>query len=71
MEAATAVAELRPVVEAQATAVANLAVNAGQTGLAIISIDAHIGLAVVVGVCVLLFDRVILALWRSMRRAVG
>lgn len=68
MEAATAVAELRPVIESQATAVANLAVNVGQTGLAIISIDAHIGLAVVVWVALLLFDRVLLALWRQMRR---
>lgn len=71
MEAATAVAQLRPVLEAQSTAVANIAVNVGQAGLAVISIDAHIGLAVVVAVAVLLFDRVILALWRSARRAVG
>ena len=78
METATAVAELRPAVEslasvgaAQATVVAGLAHNVGEAGFAVESIDAHIAIAVAVGVSVLVFDRVFGMLWSRLRRAAG
>lgn len=78
MEQATAIAELRPAIEAQsaaiaaqATVVANLAHNVGETGYAVMSLDAHVALAVVVALALLLFDRVIGTLWSALRRAAG
>ena len=71
MESATAIAELRPVVEAQATAIAQISHNVGELGYAVISLDAHLQLITTVFVALLLFDRVIGYLWVRVRRVSG